>query len=125
MNPINYSTIDPGIRQTVKFLRDVCGLNTTDSGDGVSKGEDGLSFPHVFAVVEDPEQVVKTCKRVAIALWEQGVRPVSTPPDMSELEPGTAVIECNYNVADGVAIVQVLGLSDDGLRLARAGRVRA
>lgn len=126
MSQVDCSTIDPGIRQVVKFLRDQCGLNTTDSGDGTSKpmGEDScaLPFPNVFAVVEDPDRLIKACRKVATLLWEQGVRVVPTPEHMGTIEPGTAIVECSFNVADGVAILQVLGLNDAGLALARAGK---
>lgn len=121
---LDYSTIDPGIRQVVKFLHDQCGLNTTDSGDGASKpmDEGNLPFPHVFAVVEDLDKLIKACRKVATLLWEQGVQIVPTPENMGVIEPGTAIVECSFNVADGVAILQVIGLNDAGLALARAGK---
>lgn len=65
----NYEQLDPGIRKTVRVLRNL-GYKTTDSGDGVSKfaGKSDeekaelsavgtLSMPHVFINVEDPRDL--------------------------------------------------------------------
>lgn len=121
---VDYEAIDPGIRAVVHFLNTVCALNTTDSGDGVSKlvGDGNLPFPHVFAVVQNPDELVKKCQKTAVLLWEQGVKIVPTPEHMVTLDPGSAVVECSFNAADGIGIVQVLGLDDAGLALARGVR---
>lgn len=42
--------LDPGIRDLVEAL-DRDGFQTTDSGDGVSKGAEGLRYRHVFIQV--------------------------------------------------------------------------
>lgn len=45
---LDYAELDPGIRDTVRLLRQA-GFQTTDSGDGVSKPADARVFdvPHV------------------------------------------------------------------------------
>lgn len=52
MEAIDYSQLDPGIRDTVQRLREA-GFETSDSGDGVSKPADQIEipFPHVAAGV--------------------------------------------------------------------------
>lgn len=48
--PFDPDDLDPGIRKLVLELRD-CGFETTDSGDGQSKGWRGESYAHVHMVV--------------------------------------------------------------------------
>lgn len=58
----DYSELDPGIRATVRLLREF-GFETTDSGDGVSKPQDwydsgeAIPFPHVVAMTTPPDMV--------------------------------------------------------------------
>ena len=58
MSLVPWDYLDPGIRETVRLLRDA-GFETTDSGDGVSKPEVGrcLSFGHVFIEVS-PDKLI-------------------------------------------------------------------
>lgn len=50
MDRFNPEELDPGIRELVLELR-ASGFDTTDSGDGYSKGEIGEPYPHVHMVV--------------------------------------------------------------------------
>ena len=62
LEAIDYSELDPGIRDVVRAMRDA-GFNTTDSGDGVSKPKDdmcALEYPHVFAVTEPALMIAET-----------------------------------------------------------------
>jgi hypothetical protein len=62
---LDYSTLNPGIRDLVKELREVHGLETCDSGDGVTNVEAGmegaLEERHVFILVE-LDRMIETTK---------------------------------------------------------------
>lgn len=51
--PIPYDDLDPGIRETVRWLADL-GFRPTDSGDGSKAGwmEGAMEWPHVAMTVE-------------------------------------------------------------------------
>ncbi len=52
--PIDYRTLDPGIRDVVKILREEWHFNTTDSGDGskASFMEGAMDVPNVAVVLD-------------------------------------------------------------------------
>ena len=64
----NYDRLDPGIRDTVRLLREA-GFETTDSGDGVSKPPlpGVIPFPHVV-VATVPDRLVPDANRCASVL---------------------------------------------------------
>lgn len=68
-NPPPWKYLDPGIVDAVRLLWGA-GIDTTDSGDGVSKCAAGrvLDFPHVFAQVPVGE-MVEVADRVAGLDW--------------------------------------------------------
>lgn len=115
---LDLSTLDPGIRAVVALVR-LLGFSTFDSGDGATKtgGECECEvdpYPHVRATV-DPLQAVAEALRLAAALEARGValaRGVHDGPSLHLLwsthEPGLAVLE-------------LVGLTDDGLALALGG----
>lgn len=92
----NTSALDPGIVAAVTFMRGH-GFETTDSGDGVSKGgvgageADVLAFPHVFAVVS-PAAMVAEADRLAALPWESAFR-------------ARPRVEASYSPDDGVAVL--------------------
>ena len=55
IEPIDYSTVNPGVRTLVRELREEHGLDTCDSGDGVTNAAAGmectLPYRHVFMQV--------------------------------------------------------------------------
>ena len=57
--------LDPGIVKLVRALREA-GFETTDSGDGVSKGADGAPYAHV-AYVDDNPSMERVVHRAAAA----------------------------------------------------------
>lgn len=110
--------LDPGIRETVKFLRQN-GFCTTDSGDGYSKVQrakeedpgryassvDALPYPHVFMSVP-PDSMVSEAAR----LWKV----ISTRVKRNAFVPGgDANIEVMYSPIDGEAVLSLLGVDDD------------
>jgi hypothetical protein len=77
MEPLDYETLDPGIRMTVRLLRS-SGFETTDSGDGRSKSRarfasgEALPFAHVVVKAE-PSSMAATAEVVQWLLgpkWE-------------------------------------------------------
>lgn len=74
MSECDYGELDPGIRDTVRLLRDA-GFDTTDSGDGVSKPQDwydsgeAMPFPHVAAAAA-PEVLLREAHRMQAVLGD-------------------------------------------------------
>lgn len=72
------SLLDPGVRELVVWLRSL-GFNTSDSGDGKSKFEAGLTvedgvlpFPHVnIDLSKEEESLEKQCDRLYALLAER------------------------------------------------------
>lgn len=64
----DYNQLDPGIRDTVRLLREH-GFVTTDSGDGVSKPKEARIFevPHVAAEIH-PHVIIRETQRLAALL---------------------------------------------------------
>lgn len=82
MQRINPEELDPGIRNTVLWLRSL-GYETTDSCDGVTKRAAGdteaLDYPHVFMVVYRIDDLVESADFLMRDLRARGV----------EVRPGT------------------------------------
>ncbi len=105
---VNYDELDPGIRETVRRLNE-WGFETTDSGDGVTKGEDGESVPHVYVRCE-AHHMISVARQLKILLERAGfcVEPVG---------PGDGIfIQATYDPANESAIVAVVGVRDSAWR---------
>lgn len=100
--PLDLSTLDPGIRDTVAWLRER-GYQTTDSGDGVSKADDpdALPYPHVVIRVELAEMIGIANELDAVA---------------DQIPGGPWTVEVNYRPSDRTAIVMLLGEEPPKLR---------
>jgi hypothetical protein len=99
------STLDPGIRDVVLWLR-WHGFNTTDSGDGVTKFPDGvpvdmdvLPWPHVFMVVEPAERLTDEALRLHALLKAHS------------LLAGEMNITATFDPTDGVAGLMLVGVT--------------
>ena len=109
MTDFNYDELDSGIRETVRWLRDR-GYDTTDSGDGVSKGgteqaSTMLNFPHVVIRIV-PNKMIHESVRLWETLVEHGI---DFEPKNPGYDPG---IEVNYSPLDGVATIMLLEIDD-------------
>lgn len=100
MKDIDYDALDPGIRETVRMLRS-WGFNTTDSGDGITKGEDGLSHPHVFIVCDPPEMLAQA-DSLSYRLTSLGIAVGQVGEDIS--------IQATYDPITGTAIIMLCGV---------------
>lgn len=99
---LDLTALDPGIRETVRWLRSH-GFETTDSGDGVSKdlsNEDVLPFPHV-AMMVPPDELVAEADRLAALLREAGHDIQPQGPE------GTTApaIQASYDPANGIGMI--------------------
>ena len=126
MSDIPYDDLDPGIREVVRWLNEA-GFPTMDSGDGKAKFDDdgnelpgweggtcGYGVPHAIIAVH-PHMLVEQADDLVRALRSQvGITVQATSPDGSGVE-----VQANYDPANGIAVVVLSGLDDDGLARAR------
>jgi len=103
--------LDPKIRRTVKWLRSQ-GYDTCDSGDGSKAGtmECAMSVPNVFMDVEKPIDVISEADRLHALLL-----PLLGEPEVSEENGPSWMVQTNYSPFDGIALIELYGVSDDML----------
>jgi hypothetical protein len=107
---MNYEDLNPGIRETVRLLRDN-GFATCDSGDGVTREfECDIGIPYVHMTIPDKSQLIAEADRLAELLTSRGIR----------LEPldedgGKAYIQADYSPGDGICAISVFGVTDSML----------
>lgn len=101
MSEPDYSKMNPGIVETVKFLRQH-GFNTTDSGDGETRDWDcDLGLPYVHMKV-DPDSIALEAQRLMAVLKTKGVEIVE--PD----EEGTSQnIQATYDPVTDLAYLSL------------------
>lgn len=107
--PIDYEALDPGIRKTVKWLRER-GFETADSGDGVTKAGaiadgDALDYPHVFISCFNEDIVSESC-RLMRKLSELGCLCESIGPD------NKPCIQATFDPADDSACIELRHVND-------------
>lgn len=127
---MNYDELDPGIRETVRWLQSL-GYDTTDSGDGVTKRpadcacewtpgnsdcswciESGiytcwLPMPNVAIVLDRESDGAAEADRLAMRLRARGIE-----LDASGAGPR---IEFTYSPNDGVKLLVLLNVDDNTL----------
>lgn len=107
----NYDELDPGIRETVRWLR-FYGFDTHDSGDGKTKLEDGdtrcvETVANVHMAVANPEEMVKECTRLRDLLKSRGVK-------LKEIGPNQAPhIQGSYDPVRDAAIISLWCVDDE------------
>lgn len=112
MNDDNFdpTQLDPGVRMLVSLLRQH-GFETTDSGDGKSKGKDGLDVPHVHMVCH-AQLVAFEADRLHRVLSLHGVtiQPIDNPE--------SPCIQATYDPAsvDSTAVISLFGVTDSMIR---------
>lgn len=104
------SKIDPGVRMLVSLLRQH-GFDTTDSGDGQSKEENGLDVPHVHIVCH-AQLLVYEADRLHRVLAMHGVtiQPIA--------QEGAPCVQATYDPADvdSTGMVSLFGVNDAMIR---------
>lgn len=123
MEDINYEELDPGIRKLVQLLRDN-GFVTTDSGDGVTKFEDGDApcscaepMPNVY--IETSRELMLTEVDRLVELLKRSVRAglleeTFVDPTIDQEVP-LVIIEATYLPMSGASILAVHGICDKDL----------
>ncbi len=105
MTPDVLNACDPGIRRVVAWLC-LCGFETTDSGDGVTKpaagDEDAMTEPHVFMVVQ-PWALSVDADRLQTSLAAIG------------FTARAGRIQASYDPVDGVGVLALLGIDDSDM----------
>lgn len=103
---IDPSTITPGVRRLVAFMRKH-GFQTTDSGDGITNPEVRMECafpqPNVFIDVPDLSRAFAETNRLYALLTAEG-------QDFGPDSP--TVIHCQYDPVDGLAMIYVMGVDD-------------
>jgi hypothetical protein len=102
--PPDYTELDPGIRNVVRFLWNH-GYNTTDSGDGVTKGSYGETEPHVYMTLPSHCDICLEADKLKKLLEAHG----TLPEDVR--------IETTYSPVDGHRLLMLHGLNDDTLAM--------
>lgn len=111
MPEIDYSGLDPGIRETVRRLR-AAGFETTDSGDGRSKLSAGydadeiLPYPHVV-IHAAPDDLVCETRRLRDELVAAGILVAALAPDGAG-----ASIQASYDPGNDVGVIMLCGVDD-------------
>lgn len=99
--PFNADELDPGIRRTVQLLRDA-GFETTDSGDGRSKGDAGEDYPHVHMVVPRSSALDEADRLLQCThQWF--------------IDPCMPTIQMTYSPLDGVCVLSLYSVCDADL----------
>lgn len=124
--PPPYADIDPGIRETVRWLFDA-GFEPCDSGDGVSKFSgtieddyDPNMFLHVpnVAMIVSPDRLVQEADRLCGMLAARGVVIEAMGPD-----EGQPSIQATYDPGRPQdAVIMLIGVDDAKLGLGRGER---
>lgn len=120
----DYEEMDPGIRETVRYLR-AHGFNTTDSGDGKTKFPNGPEEPPTdacampmanVAIYTDADILVKEADRLCQLLQGLGIR-VGVLNDGDDHE--VVEIQAGYDPVDGSSVIVVMFLDDEKLAAVR------
>jgi hypothetical protein len=103
-----FNALDPGIRRTVKWLREN-GFETTDSGDGSKAAtmECALNYPNVAIRIDDPDALQFEADRLYELL---SGRDIDLAPQGTDCEP---YIQATYDPADGSAILLLMYVNDE------------
>lgn len=102
--------IDPGVRMLVSLLRQH-GFETTDSGDGKTKGDDGLDVPHVHMTCHAQLMAFEADRlHRVLSLHGVTVQPID--------DPKSPCIQATYDPAavDSTGVISLFGVTDAMIR---------
>lgn len=98
-----YDSLDPGIRETVRWLNDH-NFDTTDSGDGTKRDmECAMGVSNVAIRVFYEERLVSEADRLLMLIRQCGIK---TYPNM---------IQASYDPVDKIGIILLMGIDDKAL----------
>ncbi|MFN8525136.1 MAG: hypothetical protein U0821_18725 [Chloroflexota bacterium] len=118
MNDLDLSTLNPGIRQVVKMLRE-WGYETVDSGDGATREfECDRDHPYVVIKLAQDANPLDETDRLLDSLRDVGVY-----VDQIGNPDGHPWIQQSYDPVTDIALIELDYLDDAGLRRAVENRV--
>lgn len=104
MDDLDINELDPGIRDTVAFLRDN-GFETCDSGDGSKADDMACALPVAnVAIIVPADKLVSEADRLAQLILATG-HPLAA---IGDDDPATAEIQASYDPMNRGAIIQVI-----------------
>lgn len=118
LDEIDYQILDPGIRNTVKLLREH-NFQTTDSGDGKTKYDAGgwdpeelMPFPHVI-IITPPDELVSESRRLRKLLEGLGhrIHENGAGEYTNDIE-----IHSSFDPVNDCALILLMNLHDDDLQ---------
>jgi hypothetical protein len=111
MHDIDYDSLNPGIRRTVKFLRDHW-FRTQDSGDGVTREfECDPGFPYVSIHIPSSASLLAESHRLRNLLASVGIEVGYQSEDGR-----AAAIQATYDPVTDRADILLLGVTDTSFR---------
>lgn len=110
MKSLDYTTLNPGIRKVVQFLREN-GFDTCDSGDGVTHEHAcDLDRPYVHILVQEPAKLVAEADRLTELLSQHGIK---LEPQDEEVTARS--VEASYWPASQTAVMSLWNVTDTDL----------
>jgi len=112
IDDFNYDELDPGIRETVKWLRSL-GHDTTDSGDGRSKPADwyesgeALPYPHVYIQTGLGHKCLIDTAHTLLVQLE--LADIDVQPQNPEGKP---YIQATYDPVNQLGIIELCNVDD-------------
>lgn len=113
MNDFDASQLNPGIRRTVCWLRSL-GFNTTDSGDGQTH-EHECDRPYAYVSMRGVQDDADRLRRVLMQAGIPVLNGVEAWGQEGAERPLGVTIAYSYDPADGVGVVDLIGLCDEML----------
>lgn len=108
------ASLNPGIRELVGFLRSYQ-FDTCDSGDGKAH-DHGCDRSHPYVGIHTkPSTLAADADSLLRLLAENGIAIDPIGPD-----PAAPSIQATYDPADGIAVIDLIGVDDEMLRRGRA-----
>lgn len=119
---LDYESLNPGIRESVRFLR-AAGFETCDSGDGVTREHEcDPGVPYVVVREPHAELVVECARDLKSLLESRGLEVVCGPESVEQLGAREVVVEASYDPVSDVAVLVVTGITDAKLAAASGAK---
>jgi hypothetical protein len=110
---IDYDALNPGIRETVRWLRSL-GFDTVDSGDGEThEYECDCDEPYVVMRWDNPQTLSAGADLLLRALLERGI-------NVCTIFMGEVCIQATYDPVDQSAMIYLSGVNDAMLEASHA-----
>lgn len=109
---LDYETLNPGIRETVRWLRETLGFYTVDSGDGVTQEfECDRGYPYVTIIVDTSAWDVREVANVLAGLVYNTHGHKVTPQGQA----GPSV-QVSYDPSNRMTVLELMDFDDSMLK---------